>query len=393
MNDTIICPHCKKPIPLTEALSHQIKEKYQRFYKQRLAEEKGKIEEQLKVELGKKIKKEMELEIRDKSNEIGELRKQNQSLQEQLLELNKLIRQLRTENEKRQLEMEKKLSAEQEKIRVTEQKRIDQEYRMKMLEYEKKIQDVSKANEDLKRKLEQGSQQLQGEVLELELENILRKEFPHDEIKEVPKGVVGADLIQLVKNNYGRDCGSIIWELKRTKVWSDSWINKLKNDQRQVKADIAILISQALPEGVKNFTEKNGIWIGNYDAIFSLSLALRKSLIEISAVKSSIVGRQDKKEVLWNYLTSIEFKQRIEAFYDAYSQLKDDLKKEQEWFRRKWAKQDKNITQLADSILGVHGDLQGIIGKSLPEIKGLEMLPTGSAFNKTTADKEKNSLF
>jgi len=377
MNDTIICPHCKKTIPLTEALSHQIQEKYQKFYKIRLAEEKEKIEEQLKQQLGKKIKQELELELKDKTNEVEELRKQNKNLQDQLLELNKLIRQLRSENEKSRLELEKRLAVEQEKIRQEEKKRLSQEYELKILEKNKKLEDALKLVEEYKRKIEQGSQQLQGEVLELELEKILGKEFPYDEFREVPKGVSGADLIQIVKNSYGRPCGSIIWETKRTKTWADSWINKLKNDQRRVKADIAVLISQALPDEVKNFSERNGVWIGDYDSIYSLALALRKTLIEISAVKSSIVGRQDKKEVLWSYLTSLEFKQRIEAFYDAYSQLKDDLKKEQEWFRRKWAKHDKNIGQLADSILGMHGDLQGIIGKLLPEIKGLEMLPEG----------------
>lgn len=364
MNDTIICPNCKKPIPLTEALSHQIQEKYQKFYKIRLAEEKGKIEEQLKVELGKKIKKEMEFDLKDKANELEELRKQNKNLQDQLLELNKLIRQLRNENQEKQLKIEKKLSEDFEK-----------EYKLKLMEKDKKLEDALKLVEDYKKKIDQGSQQLQGEVLELELENMLRAEFPQDEIKEVPKGVTGADLIQEVKNSYGKSCGVIIWELKRTKVWSESWISKLKNDQRQVKADIAVIISQALPDGVKNFTEKSGVWVGNYDSIFSLALALRKTLIEVTRVKSSIVGKSDKKEILWGYLTSIEFKQRIEAFYDAYSQLKDDLKKEQEWFRRKWAKQDKNIAQLSESILGFHGDLQGIIGKSLPEIKGMELLP------------------
>jgi len=382
MNDTIICPHCKKPIPLTDALSHQLKEKFEKEKEIELEKLKKDLnnrarewrEEQIK-KIEEKLKHDAEYKLKDAKNEADELKKQNKNLQEQLLELNKLIRQLRVEGQQKQIELEKKLAQEQEKIRIEEQKKYEQEYKLKLLEKDKKLDDAMKMVEDYKRKLEQGSQQLQGEVLELELENILRKEFPHDEIKEVPKGVVGADLIQEVRNNYGKDCGLIIWELKRTKVWSESWIAKLKGDQRQVKADIAILISQALPEGVKNFSEKNGIWIGNYDSILSLGLAMRKSLIEVSAVKSSIIGRQDKREVLWNYLTSIEFKQRIEAFYDAYSQLKDDLKKEQEWFRRKWAKQDKNIGQLADSILGVHGDLQGIIGKSLPEIKGLEMLP------------------
>ncbi len=382
MNDEIVCPHCKKSIPLTQALSAQIQEKYQKFYKIRLEEEKRKIEETLKEQLAKKVKDEMELQLRDKVNEVEELRKQNKNLQEQLLELNRLLRQLKRENEQARLELEKKLAQEQEKIRQEEQQRLSEEYRLKILEKDKKLEDALKLVEEYKRKLEQGSQQLQGEVLELELENILKKEFPYDEIREVPKGVVGADVLQIVKNDYGRPCGTIIWESKRTKAWSESWIMKLKSDQRQVKADIAVLISQVLPPGVKNFAERNGVWIGNYDSIYSLALALRKILLELAAVKSSIVGRQDKKEILWNYLTSIEFKQRIDAFYDAYTQIRDDLKKEQEWFRRKWAKEEKNITQLVDSILGFHGDLQGIIGKSLPDIKGLAVLSSGDKEDK-----------
>jgi len=382
MNDTIVCPHCKRPIPLTDALSHQLKEKFEKEKEIELEKLKKDLnnrarewrEEQIK-KIEEKLKSDAEYKLKDAKNEADELKKQKKDLQEQLLELNKLIRQLRVESQQKQIELEKKLALEQEKIRIEEQKKYEQEYKFKLLEKDKKLDDAMKMVEDYKRKLEQGSQQLQGEVLELELENILRKEFPHDEIKEVPKGVTGADLIQEVRNNYGKACGLIIWELKRTKIWSDSWIAKLKQDQRQVKADIAILISQALPDGVKNFSEKNGIWIGDYDSILSLGLAMRKSLIEISAVKSSIVGRHEKKEILWSYLNSVEFKHRLDAFYDAYSQLKDDLKKEQEWFRRKWAKQDKNIQQLSDSIFGIHGDLQGIIGKSLPEIKGLEMLP------------------
>ncbi|MFN4212863.1 MAG: DUF2130 domain-containing protein, partial [Microgenomates group bacterium] len=312
MNDQIICPHCKKPIPLTQALSVKIQEKYQKFYKLRLEEEKRKLEESLKEELAKKVKEEMGLKLRDKANEVEELKKQNKNLQEQLLDLNRFIRQLKTEKEQARLELEKKLAQEQEKIRQEEQRRVEEEYRLKILEKDKKLTDALKLVEEYKRKLEQGSQQLQGEVFELELENILRKEFPYDQIRQVPKGVTGADVIQTVKNDYGRVCGTIIWELKRTKAWSESWIMKLKNDQRQVKADIAVLISQVLPDGVKNFTERDGVWIGSLESIYSLALALRKILIELSAVKSSIVGRQDKKEILWNYLTSIEFKQRID---------------------------------------------------------------------------------
>ena len=375
MNDQIICPHCKKSIPLTQALSAQIQEKYQKFYKLRLEEEKTKLEQVLKEQLMRKVKEEMEWQIKDKNNELEELRKQNKNLQEQLAELNRLIRQLRIENERSRLELERRLTQEQEKIRQEEQKRLDEEYRLKILEKDKKLSDALKLVEEYKRKLEQGSQQLQGEVLEIELENILKREFPYDEIKEVPKGVKGADVIQVVKNNLGRVCGKIIWESKRTKAWSEGWILKLKEDQRQVKAEMAVIISQVLPEGVKNFTQKNGVWIGNFESIAGLGLLLRNTLIEFYSLRSSLAGKQEKKEILWNYLTSTEFRQRVEAVYEAYSQLMEDLRKEKDWFRKKWAKQEKNIEKVAENILGIHGDLQGIVGKSLPEITSLQSLP------------------
>jgi len=386
MNDTIICPNCKKPIPLTEALSHQIQEKYQKAYRQRFEDEKLKLEANLRTQLSKKIKEEMEFQIRDKSEEIGELRKQNKMLQDQLLELNRLMRQLKTESEQRQMEFEKRLSQEQEKIRQEEQKRINQEYKFKILEYQKKEEAALKLAEDYKRKLEQGSQQLQGDVLEIELKNILKREFPYDEIKDVPTGVRGADILQVVKNNFGKSCGTIIWESKRTKAWSDGWINKLKEDQRRIKAEVAIIISQILPDGVKHFSQRDGIWIGDYESLLGLGLLLRNTLLELSTVKSAVAGKQEKKEILWNYLTSIDFRHRLEAIYDSYEQAKVYLDKEKEFFRRKWAREEKNIQLLMENLLGVHGDLEAIIGRSLPEMKGLDMLPAGK-------DEKSDTLF
>jgi hypothetical protein len=390
MNDQIICPHCKKPIPLTQALSAQIQEKYQQFYKKRLDEEKQKIEKSLREILIQKIREEMALELKDKANEVEELRKQNKGLQEQLLELNRLIRQLKQESEQKRLELEKKLAEEEEKIRQDEQKRIAQEYQLKILEKEKKLADALKLVDEYKRKLEQGSQQLQGEVQELALEEILKREFPYDEIREVPKGVEGADVLQIVKNHNGRICGTIVWESKRTKTWNESWILKLKEDQRRVKAEMAVIISSVLPDGVKNFTQKNGVWVGSFDSVVGLAMILRQSLIEIASIKASLVGREEKKEILWNYLTSIEFRQRIEAVYDAYTQLMDDLRREKDWFRKKWAKQEKNIEKVAENILGVHGDLQAIVGRSLPEIEAFNQLSKGET---KSISENKDELF
>jgi hypothetical protein len=377
MNDTIICPHCNQSIPLTQALSAQIQEKYQKFYKTRLAEEKAKIEILVREELAKKVRSEMELEFKNKQNEVEELRKQNTTLQEQLLEINRSIRAMKTEREQEKIEFEKKLATEQEKIRETEKKRSDEENHLKILEKEKQLNDALKVNEELKRKLEQGSQQNQGEVLELELEQIIKQQFPLDEIREVPKGVVGADVIQVVKNQQGRDCGIIIWESKRTKAWSEGWIQKLKSDQRQVNAEIAVLISNVMPVGIKRFGLKDEIWVCDYESFIGLTVVLRDSLIKLYSVRSSTAGKKEKKEVLWNYLTGIEFKQRIDAIYEAYNQMQEEIEKEKRWYAQKWAREEKNIRQVIDNILGMSGDLQSIVGKILPDIAEVKKLEDG----------------
>ncbi len=389
MNDQIICPHCKKSIPLTQALSHELKEKLQKEQVTELAEEKKRLNEEAKKwrdeqlkKLEERVKREAEYQLKDAQNEKEELKKQNSLLQEQLLELNKTLRQMRNDREQEKVEFEKKLGDEQEKIRQNEQKRIDEEYRLKMSEKEKQLSDALKVNDELKRKLEQGSQQTQGEVLELQLEETIKKEFPLDEVQEVPKGVKGADIIQIVKNRFGKECGSVIWELKRTKAWSHDWIRKLKDDQRTVNAEIAVLVSNVLPPETAHFGLKDGVWVCTYDSVLGLTVMLRDSLIKIQGVRSSVVGKDEKKEVLWNYLTGVEFKQRVEAIYDAYSQMQEDIEKEKRWFSLKWAKQEKQTRKVIDSVLGMSGDLQGIIGKSLPEIKGFESLPAGQETRK-----------
>lgn len=377
MNDTIKCPHCGKAFPLDEALSHQIEEKYTKFYKIRLEEEKNKFNKTLQPELEKKLKNAMEFDIKNKNNELEELKKQNKNLQEQLLEINKLIRQIKNEGEERRIEMEKKLTISQEKIREEEKRKSDEENKLKILEKDKKISDAMKMVEEYKRKLEQGSQQSQGEVMEDELKKILMAEFPYDQILDVPKGIRGADLIQTVKNNLGKECGTILWESKRTKAWTEGWITKLKQDQREIKAELAIIVTQVMPQGIKNFGLKDGIWVVDYSTVIGAAVSLRNNLIDLFGVRSSNKGKENKKEILWNYLTSVEFKQRVEAIYESYNNLRDELQKEKDWFTKKWAREEKNITRVADNLLGMHGDLEGIVGKTLPELEQLKKLEAG----------------
>jgi len=369
MDNQIICPYCKKAITLTEALFHKIKENYQRIYKQRLIEERKKIEDELRINLSKEIKEKLAIEIKDKIIENEELKKQNKLFQEQLLELNKLIRKVQFEKDKQRLEMEKKLFEELEKIRREQREQLEKEFNLKILEKDKKLKDALKLVDEYKRKLEQGSNQLQGEVLEIHLEEMLKKEFPMDEIKEVPKGIRGADIIQLVKNEFGKPCGKIIWELKRTKNWSQEWIQKLKDDQRVTKAEIAVLVSNVLPEEIKYFGFYQGVWVCNIDSAISLTVVLRYSLISIQAIKNSVAGKEEKKEILWRYLTSIEFQQRLSAIIEVYQQFQEDIEKEKRFFALKWAKQEKNIRKVIDNLLGFSGDLESIMGRSLLEIK------------------------
>ena len=182
--------------------------------------------------------------------------------------------------------------------------------------------------EEYKRKLEQGSQQSQGEVMEEELKKILNTEFPFDEIVDVPKGIRGADLVQIVKNNVGKKCGTILWESKRTKAWTEGWIAKLKQDQREIKAELAIIVTQALPQEINSFGIKEGIWVVDYKTVIGAAVSLRNNLIELFSLRSANKGKEEKKEILWNYLTSVEFKQRVEAIYESYNNLRDELQKE-----------------------------------------------------------------
>ncbi len=365
MNDTIECPHCHKTFPVEEALRHKIKEEFEReqkpiMWKKALAAaEARKNEESIQeIKLLKEEKEEKDKKIEEFIKNEMEIRKKTARLEEEKKEI--------------ELKAQRKLDEERKKISDESYKKAQEENRLKDLEHQKKESDYLKQIEELKRKMQQGSQQLQGEVLELELENLLKREFPYDEIKEVPKGVKGADIQQVVKNNFGKTVGIIVWESKRTKAWSEGWIAKLREDQRILKADVAVLISQVLPEGVRNFVAKNEVWVCNYDSFLSLAIVLRDGLIKISGVRQSVVGKQDKKEILWNYLTGIEFKQRLDAINEAIVQREKILEKEQKWFINKWAAEKKSLELLKNNLIGATGDLQAIMGKSAPELKEMK---------------------
>lgn len=361
MANTIICKNCGTEIEVTEALTHQIEEK---------------VIETTRIKLKEETEKEVELKFVSKfsnlEKEKEEEKARNKKLSSQIDELLDETRALRRKDEDRELEMKKKLLESEESIRNEARRKAEEEHQLKDTEKEKLINDLKKSLEDAQKKATQGSQQTQGESLELTLETKLRQEFPNDEISEVKKGVRGADITQLVVDKLNRKCGSILWESKNAK-WSDGWIEKLKEDQRQAKADLAVLVSVNLPEGISTFNFVRGVWVCGWTSFVPLALALRFNLINIYFEKQNAVGVDEKMKVLYEYLTGNEFKHRVEGIVEAFGTLQDDIEREKRWFSSKWARQEKEIRKVIDHTHGMYGDLQGVTGRALPEIKSLEL--------------------
>lgn len=392
---SIVCPNCKTPISVNEALSHQVEESLKLKFQQEVDSEKRELhkkmtdwQERVKKEQDEKeesLKKELEANLKKKlleesdreqkilKEELEEGKVRNKKLMDQLTEITRELRTAKQEKDEARLEMEKKLNEESQKIREKAEMETQEKFHLKEKEKDQVIESLRKSLEDAQRKASQGSQQLQGEVLELELEQLLQKEFPVDDILPVGKGVSGADVMQRIHDGMGRECGVLVWESKRTKTWDEKWIAKLREDTRSAKADVAILVTTVLPKDVNGFGPKDGIYVSDFENALAVAKILRIKIIELCHAKMSMEGKNDKKEILWNYLTGSEFKGRVESIVEAFNLMKDGLNKEKQYFAKKWARDEKIIETVVNQTIGMHGDLQGLMGSSLPEIKSLEM--------------------
>ena len=403
----IKCPKCGESISIDDVLAHQIGEKIrkeieveQKVKEAEIAKKQKELEAQTiqleevrkntQIEVNKKVAEKLAIEKtalwKQAQIEAGkEKEAEKKMLEEQLAEKDTKLREanekellLRKEKnkldeEKRGFELEKQRQLDEERKKITEDanKKATEEQRYIIAQLQKQLADATKAKNDLSRKLEQGSQQTQGEVLELELEEILKVEFPHDEIVPVPKGVSGADVVQKVKDHSGRVCGQIAWESKKTKAWSDGWIQKLKDDQRVIKADLAVIASATLPEDVKGFVFRDGVWICDIKLIIALATALRINLLNVSRERAMSVGKNEKMEVLYSYLTGVEFKQRVEAIVEAFTNMDMGLRKERLAYEKIWSEREKQIKKVITNTVGMYGDLSGYV--ALPQIKTLEL--------------------
>jgi len=367
---TIVCPNCGKEI--SEAFKLQIEKEVIKKEQEKHKLELENARKESLQEAAEKVKKQFKLQLKQLAEDSDAKEEQNKKLLEQLTSLAIQLRESKKEKDEAKFEMQKKLLEEEEKIKLDERKKAEEENRSKVLELQKQLQDVSKANDDLRRKINQGSQQTQGETFELEFEKTLKQEFPNDKVDEVAKGTKGGDIVQVVTDRNGNVCGKILWEMKNTKTWSELWLDKLKRDQRAAVADYAVLISEVVPEGVDSARFYRNIWISRQNFAIGLACALRLNLIQIAMAKRAMIGTKDKKDVLYDYMSGTEFRLRVEAIIDSFTNMQVEIEKEKRYFSNKWARDEKNIRQVIDNTYGMHGDLKGIVGNSLPQIKGLE---------------------
>jgi hypothetical protein len=407
----ILCPQCKMEIKLTESLAAPLLESVRRDYERRITQkdteiarreqqlkessvllqkEKENLDQQIAVKLqaerarisaeeANKAKQVVGEALEQRAKEISELQEILKQRDEKLAEAQRahaevLRKQRELDDAKRELELtiEKRVQGDLAAARDKAKKEAEDELKLKVLERDQTITAMQRQIEDLKRRAEQGSQQLQGEVQEVELEGLLAAKFPRDSIAPVPKGEFGGDVLHCVVGPLGQRCGTILWESKRTKNWSDGWLAKLREDQRAAKAEIAVIISRALPKEVETFSFIEGVWVADPKVALPLAITLRQTLIEIATVRQASEGQQSKMEMVYQYLTGPRFRQRVQAIVEAFSSMKEDLEREKKAITRQWAKREEQIDRVMQATVGMYGDLQGIAGRTLPELEGLE---------------------
>lgn len=351
-----------------EALKRDFEAKEMQL-KDALMLEKKQIEAKIRqeIQLGQKM------QLADLKEQLDEKTKTLEIVQQQELELRKQQRKLEEDKRTFELEMARKIDIERQTIAEKVSRDADEKHKLKDAEKDKQLTDMRKQIEDLQRKAEQGSQQTQGEVLELEIERMLTENFPFDEIVPVSKGVKGGDVIHIVKTQSGHICGKILWETKRTKVWSDGWIQKVKDDQREAKADLSVIVSEVLPKTLHHFRQIDNVWVTDIPSSASLALALRVVLTQVAKAQEIQTGKEEKKEIVYNYLTGIEFRNRIQAIIESFVTMKGDLDSEKRAMAKIWAQREKQIEKITLNIAGMRGDLEGIVGASLPAVKILEL--------------------
>jgi hypothetical protein len=413
----IVCPKCKTPMKLTESLAAPLIAKTRKQIEQRLAQKErefakrevdlrnsqmaiGRARQTVDAEVAKRLRAER------RSIAESEAAKARQALGTELEQRDELLTQLQdsldTNNAKlakaqqaqadvirksrelddarRELELSVQKKVQESLSVVRDQAKAEAEdgLKAKVSEREAQIAGMQRQIEELRRKADQGSQQLQGEALEFELETSLRDKFPGDVVEAIPKGDFGGDILHRVRNQAGQICGTMLWEAKSTKAWSHKWLEKLRSDQRSANAEISLIVSNVLPVGIETFDRIDNVWVTKKRFAIPLAIALRQSLIEVGNSRQAANGQQTKIEMVYQYLTGPRFRNRIDVIVEKFTDMQSDLDRERKAMVRIWAKREEQLKSVLDSSAGLYGDLQGIAGRALPEIENLDFRAIGA---------------
>jgi len=378
MANLIKCPHCNKTFELTDAIRHQIEEELESTISEKHKLDIANARKEIEQKLVKELEDKKKIELLDLEKQNSEKEKKIADLMDSELKLREEKRKMEDKDRERELEMQRKLDEEKKKIEETVLKQAVEEHRFKDLEKDKKISDLQKQLEDALIKTKVGSQQLQGEVLELDIETLLKENFSTDDIAPVEKGVKGADIRQVVKSPKGYVSGTILWEIKRTKAWTDSWIAKLKDDLRAEKANVPVIISTTLPKEVESgFGLYEGVWVVSFNLVLPVAAMIRKSLLDVAYEKAVSSHKGGKSEILYDYITSHEFRQQLEAIVEVYREMQDSITKERGAYERMWKAREGQLQRLMSSTANIVGSIQGRVGQTALPIKGLDLLDDG----------------
>ncbi len=386
-SNIITCPNCGHQFSLSDVQKHELEEMKIELQKKLQIE----IEADMKKRAFswaqdevKKAKQDAEESARKQTIELESLRKRDEEARAKELQFlrEKQEMEMKAKNmelEKQQAIIEARKSMENEiKFQIEKQQSLENdkmklEYEKRMAEMQKQLEMTQKAVEDANRKANQGSMQIQGEIQEDALKDLLMTNFPIDIISDVEKGIKGADIIQEVRDSFGQSVGIIAWESKNTKAWSDSWVDKLKEDRLRVNAGVSVIVSSVLPTGIHRFGLYRDIWVTDSESVLPLTIALRAHMIELTKTRNSLKGKDEKMEVLYNYLISPEFKAKIENIIEAFTTMKDDLDREKRAMEKMWSAREKQLSRVIDNTARLYGDMQGLIGSKLEKVDYLEL--------------------
>src|SRR5436190_5325 len=383
MPTDIKCPNCGHQFEPNEAIREEVQKelraqaadwqkKKNEEFNQKLDEERKRIQQSVEENLRKSISSDFEnrLRLAEQNNKDNE-EKLKLSRQKEL-EFLKKEKELKTKEEELELSVQKKVLEEREKlskeIRKIEDQRMQQletDFKLKLAEKDKQLEDQKKLADEMRRKAEQGSMQLQGEVQEIALEEMLRSAFPFDMITEVGKGVRGADCLQIIRNNFGQECGKIIYESKRTNAFAADWIEKLKADMRSQGAEIAVIVTKTMPRDMDCFGIKDGVWICSFGEVKALAAALRDSIVRTFNATKSNENKGDKMHLLYGYLTSNEFAEQWKAIREGFMSMKLSIQKERDAMEKLWKAREKQLEKVLLNAAHIRGSIEGISGSDV----------------------------